>query len=370
MMTFLQPAFLWGLLAIAIPVLIHLWHQKRGQPLPWAAMQWLREASEQQQRGLKFDDWLLLAVRCLVIALLSILLAQPIWKPDTDPKAIRVVHVVASDSLVRSTFRFELERARQVGEPVVALPADNSLNPLLLQAVLDSLRQPDLAVHLYVRNDASLADVPQISVPERFSLHTALSPRQVSQRLSGVGQNPFSGIKRPLAVWLNYRNSIERQTVTAALRALAGVYALNLNISTNPNSTRQHDWVLTDQFPGNPRPQTLYTVSGASGGNAQNRVAQGLPNVVFVADTLTPQTSERVENGQLPEWLGYQLLDFYKRNPTSPALTQQEMDGLFVRTNAMNTAQTVSISRIREQNWLLLALLVVIGIERWLALRK
>ncbi len=369
-MTFLQPAFLWGLLAIAIPVLIHLWHQKRGQPLPWAAMQWLREASEQQQRGLKFDDWLLLAVRCFVIALLSVLLAQPFWQQDADPKTIRVVHVVASDSLVRSTFRFELERARQAGETVVALPANNPLNPLLLQAVLDSVRQPDLAVHLYVHNDASLADVPQISVPERFSLHTAMLPQPTTQRVSGTNQKPFSGVKSPLSILLNYRSPTERQTVTAALRALAGVYALTLNLSTNPNSTSKPDWVLTDHFPGNPRPQTLYTVSGANGASAQNRVAQLTPNVVFVSDTLTPQTSERVANGQLPEWLGNQLLTFYKRNPAPPALTQQEMAGLFVRTNALNVTQTASIDRTREQNWLLLALFLLIGIERWLALRK
>lgn len=369
-MTFLQPVFLWGLLAIAIPVLIHLWHQKRGQPLPWAAMQWLHEASEQQQRGLKFDDWLLLAVRCLVIALLSVLLAQPVWKQDTNPKMIRAVHVVATDSLVRSTFRFELERARQVGEAVVALPTANPLNPLLLQVVLDSVRQPNLAVHLYICNDASLADVPQILVPERFSLHTAMLPQLASQRVSGVGQKPFSGIKSPLFLLLNYRNSTERQTVTAALRALAGVYALNLNLSTFPNPKSQPDWVLTDRFPLKPSPQTLYTVSGASGATAQNRVAQLTPNIVFVADTLTPQTSERVANGQLPEWFGNQLLAFYKRNSAPPPLTQQEMAGLFVRTNATNTTQSAPIDRTWEQNWLLLALLVVIGVERWLALRK
>lgn len=364
-MTFLQPAFLWGLLAIVIPVLIHWWHQKRGQPLPWAAMQWLREASEQQQRGLKFDDWLLLAVRCFVIALLSILLAQPAWKRDADPKSVRVVHVLASDSLVRSTFRFELERARQAGELVIALPAANPLNPLQLQAVLDSLRQSDIAVHLYIRNDASLADVPQISVPQRFSLHTATSPQAYNLRVGPIKSNAFLGIKSPLNIRLDYRNPAERQTVTAALRALAGVYNLTFNLSTTANPTSQPDWLLMDKLLPNPLPSTLYIVSGIS-----QRTVQTASNIVLVADTLTPQTSERVANGQLPEWLGDQLLTFFKRNPAPPALTPQEMSGLFVRTTAINETQTASISRTWEQNWLLLALLVVIGVERWLALRK
>ncbi len=370
-MTFLQPAFLWGLLAIAIPVLIHLWHQKRGQPLPWAAMQWLREASEQQQRGLKFDDWLLLAVRCLSIALLSVLLAQPVWQQNADPKAIRSVHVVASDSLVRSTFRFELDRARQAGEAVVSLPAANPQNPLQLQAILDSLRQPDVAVQLYVRNDAALADVPQISVPQRFSLHTTKNPQQtISQRINQNKPNPFPGLKSPLNVLLDYQNLAERQTVMAALRALASVYGLHLNLATTPSSSPRPDWVLSNKFPKNPLPSTLYTVSGTNGFDSEQRVAQTSPNLIVVADTLTPQTSERVANGQLPEWLGGQLLAFYKRNPAPPALTQQEMAGLFVRTTAMNATQSVPIDRTREQNWLLLALLTVIGVERWLALRK
>ena len=371
MMTFLQPAFLWGLLAIAIPVLIHLWHQKRGQPLPWAAMQWLREASEQQQRGLKFDDWLLLAVRCLVIALLSILLAQPIWKQDADPKTIRVVHVLASDSLVRSTFRFELDRARQAGEPIVSLPAATPTNPLQLQLVLDSLGQPGLTMHLYIRNDASLADVPQISVPERFSLHTATaSSPSVRQSVSAVIQKPFEGIKSPLNVRLDYQNPLERQTVTAALRALASVYGLNFNLANASNSITQPDWVLTNRFSSGLNPSTLYTVSGANGIGATQQTAQTAPNVVFVSDTLTAQTSELVATGQLPEWLGNQLLAFYKRNPAPNTLTQQELAGLFKRDRVLNTASTVSIDRTKEQNWILLALLLMIGLERWLALRK
>ncbi len=369
-MTFLQPTFLWGLLAIAIPVLIHLWHQKRGQPLPWAAMQWLHEASEQQQRGLKFDDLLLLVVRCLVITLLSVLLAQPVWKHDLEAKTSQAVHVVATDSLVRSTFRFELDRARQAGEPVVSLPAANPINPLQLQTILDSLRQPGLSVHLYTRTDASLANVPQISVPERFSLHTATASPSVKQSVSAAAQKPFGGVKSPLTIWTGYKNSTEQQIVTAALRALAGVYALKLNLTKAPTSTTEADWVLTDRLPETLKSSTLYTVSGANGASAEQQTAQTTPNIVLIADTLTAQTSELVANGRLPEFLGNQLLAFYKRNPAPNALTQQELAGLFKSDSAINTASTVSVDRTKEQNWILLALLVMIGLERWLALRK
>lgn len=356
-MTFLQPAFLWGLLAVAIPVLIHLWHQKRAQPLPWAAMQWLREASQQQQRGLRFDDWLLLALRCLVIALLSVLLAQPVLKQN-DARAFRTVHLVQPDSLVTASFRFELAEARQRPETVVMLPTGRPLNPLRLQHVIDSLRGPTVSLHLYVRNEASLADVPTITVPQRFSLHAALAP--TSQRPEAVPAKPFAGLKSPLNVRLDYRNPAERQTVLAALGALAQVYGLEFN--PNPPPSAQPDWLLTDALPQSPKPDVLYTVSGS------NHPSVPTPNVVWVADTLTPQTADWVANGQLPEWLGQQLLHFYKLEAPAQALTQQELTSLFTRTEEQSLAN--SANRTPEQQWLLVILLVVIGAERWLALRK
>ncbi len=361
-MTFLQPAFLWGLLAVAIPVIIHLWHQKRGQPLPWAAMQWLREASEQQQRGLQFDDWLLLAIRCLVIALLSLLLAQPVWNDPNDPKNIRPVHLVVADSLVTRSFRFELEQAEKRAETVVRLPTLGSVNPLRLQATIDSLRGPGVLLHLYVRNDASLADVPQISVPQRFSLHTTMVP--IPSRDEQALTQRFAQLKKPLNVRLSYRNPAEQKTVLAALRALTAVYTLQLTILDDRNSNTQPDWVLTDQPPTQePHKSTLYVVSGAG------MPPQIVQNVVFTADTLTPQTSELVANGQLPEWLGGQLLAFYKLNPPQPALSGQELIDVFVQTKDETTGETER-SRTTEQNWLLMALLLVVGAERWLALRK
>lgn len=364
-MTFLQPVFLWGLLTLAVPVLIHLWHQKRGQPLPWAAMQWLREASEQQKRGLQFDDWLLLALRCLLLALFSVLLAQPVWDKPNNPETIRPVHLVVADSLVTRSFRFELDRAGQRGEPIVRLPSTGPTNPLQLQTAIDSLNQPDVLLHLYIRRDASLADVPHLSVPERFSVHAASAQPTGNEETRPVLAKQFARVKSPLNVQLDYRDPLEQKTVRAALRALATVYGLRLNSLEGRTFTPRPDWILTDKpaLATRPSPATLYIVSGA-GMPPQTR-----PNVVFTADTLTPQTSERVATGQLPEWLGEQILGFYKLNPPPPALTEQELGRMFVPTNQTRPSQPLA-QRTQAQNWLLVILLLVISVERWLALRK
>ncbi len=76
-MTFLSPWMLAGAAAVGIPIALHFFYKARYQRLPWAAMDFLKEAIEQTSRRLKFQEWILLALRCLVILLLALALARP-----------------------------------------------------------------------------------------------------------------------------------------------------------------------------------------------------------------------------------------------------------------------------------------------------
>ncbi len=66
-----------GLAAVSIPILIHLLLRQRRRPIPWAAMRFLLEAYRRQRRKLRLQQLILLAVRCLVIALLALALGRP-----------------------------------------------------------------------------------------------------------------------------------------------------------------------------------------------------------------------------------------------------------------------------------------------------
>jgi hypothetical protein len=68
---------LWGA-AAALPVLIHLWSRRRYFETPWAATQFLLAAIRRHQRRLQIEQWLLLALRTLILLLLAIALAEPI----------------------------------------------------------------------------------------------------------------------------------------------------------------------------------------------------------------------------------------------------------------------------------------------------
>ena len=72
------PALAWaGLAAISVPILIHLLTRLRRHPLPWGAMRFLLEAFRRHRTRLRFEQYLLLILRCLILAVLGLALSGP-----------------------------------------------------------------------------------------------------------------------------------------------------------------------------------------------------------------------------------------------------------------------------------------------------
>ncbi len=70
-------AMLGWLAAASAPLLIHLWSRHRFREAPWAAMQFLLAAMRKNARRLQLQQWLLLAVRTLIILLVVMAVAEP-----------------------------------------------------------------------------------------------------------------------------------------------------------------------------------------------------------------------------------------------------------------------------------------------------
>lgn len=79
-MSFIAPWVLWGSLAAGIPIAIHFLFRSRFRTVEWAAMEFLRQSIEQTHRRIRFQELLLLIVRCLTLLLLAIALARPVWR--------------------------------------------------------------------------------------------------------------------------------------------------------------------------------------------------------------------------------------------------------------------------------------------------
>src|SRR5437762_5322076 len=74
-----NPAFfVAGIFLAAIPIVIHILNRRRFKTVTWAAMEFLLRAMRKNRRRLRFEQWLLLATRCLVVLLLGMALARPL----------------------------------------------------------------------------------------------------------------------------------------------------------------------------------------------------------------------------------------------------------------------------------------------------
>ncbi len=68
---------LYALAAAGVPVLIHLLNRRRFKEVSWAAMQFLLAAVRRNRRRVRIEQWLLLAIRTLVVLLVVMALAKP-----------------------------------------------------------------------------------------------------------------------------------------------------------------------------------------------------------------------------------------------------------------------------------------------------
>jgi hypothetical protein len=102
MIQFAQPIFLWALTALAIPIGIHLLSRKEGQVLKMGSLRHLRETSTQQFKGIKLNEILLLALRCLLITLFVGMLAGFHWKDKGAKRWVLVEHGLENQQQVKT----------------------------------------------------------------------------------------------------------------------------------------------------------------------------------------------------------------------------------------------------------------------------
>src|SRR5947199_2891329 len=74
--------------AVSIPIIIHLLNRKRYRVVVWAAMRFLLAAQKQNTRRMRIEQLILLAVRCLLLALL--VAAMAVVTPDVEALLARM----------------------------------------------------------------------------------------------------------------------------------------------------------------------------------------------------------------------------------------------------------------------------------------
>lgn len=83
-MQFLFPAFLFALLTLAIPIIIHLFYFRRYKKVFFTNVRFLREVKEETSARSKLRNVLVLLMRCLAIIFLVFAFAQPFIPGNSD----------------------------------------------------------------------------------------------------------------------------------------------------------------------------------------------------------------------------------------------------------------------------------------------
>lgn len=102
---FLVPAFLAGLLAIAVPVLLHLRHRDKDRPFKFPSLMFLEQLPIRTAQRRRVTDWPLLLLRALALALLAFAFARPVFTRQA---------LTASDSRARAVVVL-LDRSQSMG---------------------------------------------------------------------------------------------------------------------------------------------------------------------------------------------------------------------------------------------------------------
>ncbi|KYG76658.1 BatA domain-containing protein [Roseivirga echinicomitans] len=87
-LTFANPAVLWGLLALAIPVIIHLFNFRRVKRVQFSNIALLKKVKEESSSKRKPVELLILLSRLLFISFLIFSFAQPIFKNNANDQEL------------------------------------------------------------------------------------------------------------------------------------------------------------------------------------------------------------------------------------------------------------------------------------------
>ena len=127
-----------GAVLASIPIIIHILNRRRFKTVRWAAMEYLLQAMRKNRRRLKFEHWLLLAMRCLLIFMMGLALARPLGCDNNTIAALggqrTALHVIIIDNSYsmayepggRSDAKTHLDQAKNMAKKLIdSLAAGN-----------------------------------------------------------------------------------------------------------------------------------------------------------------------------------------------------------------------------------------------------
>jgi len=183
-MTFLHPWALAGLVAAAVPIILHLVQRREPPTVMFPAVRYLIDATREHQRRLRVQHWLLLAIRTLLIVALVLAAAGPlIARPGVASHAPSAMVVVLDNSASSAAIAGGTRRLDQLARAADGALARATPNDALWLLTADGIPR---------RGDAAtLRGMVKQVVPSARRLDLGEAVTTADRVLSGATTEPF-----------------------------------------------------------------------------------------------------------------------------------------------------------------------------------
>lgn len=197
-MEFLFPSFLFALLALAIPIIIHLFHFRRFKKVYFTNVRFLKEVKEETAARSRVKNLLVLLMRCLAIAFLVFAFAQPFIPQGAEvQKGEKEVSVFVDNSFSMSALSEDVSllqlAKRRATEIISAYAPDDRFQVLTndFEGRHQRLVSKEDALNLVeeIRISPSVRSISNVLTRQRQALETGTSDNKVSYLISDFQEN-------------------------------------------------------------------------------------------------------------------------------------------------------------------------------------
>lgn len=161
-LSFLTPAFLAGLVALAVPVIVHLTHRRRREAVPFPSLMFLSRIPYRTTQHQRIRHWALFLLRCMAILLLVAAFARPLVE---DRAAVAAADNAAREVVVLLDRSHSMSHGDRWGRGRAAA-----------RRILESLGPDDRASLVLFAQEAETASEPTADVSRLIALLGSTAP--------------------------------------------------------------------------------------------------------------------------------------------------------------------------------------------------
>lgn len=292
-MTFLNPAVLIGLLAAAIPVIIHLLNLRKLKKIEFSTLAFLKELQKNKIRKIKIKQWLLLVIRVLIVLFIVLAFARP---------ALRGLSIAGTTSAAKTTAVLIIDDTFSMS---VLSQNGSYFNQAkdFARKIIEQLKEGDEAAIIYLSGENQQTDITN----DFNSLINSLNQKEISHARPDLNKviaiaaqlvNKSNNFNREIYLFTDFQKNIfpsaeTKSDLSELLNENVKLYSFSLSDKKVFNIGID-DLTINNQIFEKDKPITFSVIlSNYSDQNVQNGVLS-----LFINNKRTAQKSFDVDAGK------------------------------------------------------------------------